>query len=566
MRTLSVMAVQAAVMLAAIGLWALPNRPHALEPPPGGKLQSVSFAPFRDGQSPLTGVYPTRAEIDQDLQRISGEVFAVRTYTSREGLEAVPELAQRLGLKVLQGAWIGGRPEINDQEIASLIHLANTWPDTVTRVIVGNEVLLRGDQTPDQLIQYIRRVKAAVKQPVTYADVWEWWLRHPEIADEVDFITIHLLPYWEDDPAGIDDVDHRIEAAWARIHKRFPTKPILVGEAGWPTAGRTRGPAVPSLVNNARFITGFIRLAARDGFDYNLIEAFDQPWKAANEGTVGANWGLETIDRVPKYDLQGPVSEDADWGHHATVSVILGLVFLVIATTGRRILGPLRLGMVAALSQGLAAALVQAALFAGISYFPFDGSFSGALLTLQALLTLAVLRACVPGRDAPRPPPSLVAVLTGFGKTGRLLAGNGVIAYGVLSVLAIALNLLLVADGRYRDFPVHDFAAPALGILGLAVLRLTTRGKAAPSACLAIGGLLDPAWPYPPPAPDRRPDIGAEASLATLLGLGAVAVLISEGTENREALAWAAIQLILCVPYAASVWAAWRGRLRGVEA
>jgi hypothetical protein len=31
-----------------------------------------------------------------------------------------------------------------------------------------------------------------VTQPVTYADVWEFWLRNPQLADEVDFITVHM--------------------------------------------------------------------------------------------------------------------------------------------------------------------------------------------------------------------------------------------------------------------------------------------------------------------------------------------------------------------------------------
>ena len=36
--------------------------------------------------------------------------------------------------------------------------------------------------------------------PVTYADVWEFWLRYRDVYEAVDFVTIHILPYWEDFP------------------------------------------------------------------------------------------------------------------------------------------------------------------------------------------------------------------------------------------------------------------------------------------------------------------------------------------------------------------------------
>src|SRR3954463_5336631 len=102
MRVLLLLAILAITVLGNFALWALPNRPQALEPPPGGKLQSVSFAPFRDGQSPLTMEYPSKAEIEEDLKLLKDEVMAVRTYTSREGLEHVPALARKYGLKVKQ--------------------------------------------------------------------------------------------------------------------------------------------------------------------------------------------------------------------------------------------------------------------------------------------------------------------------------------------------------------------------------------------------------------------------------------------------------------------------------
>ncbi len=109
-----------------------------------------------------------------------------------------------IGLKVLLGLWLSSNPVTNKVQIDTAIDLANRYPDTIRAVIVGNEVLLRGDMAANQLADTIRAVKARVKVPVTYADVWEYWLRNRDVAAAVDFITIHILPYWEDLPVAAD--------------------------------------------------------------------------------------------------------------------------------------------------------------------------------------------------------------------------------------------------------------------------------------------------------------------------------------------------------------------------
>ena len=93
----------------------------------------------------------------------------------------------------------------------------------------------------------------------------------------------------------------------------IPGKPIIIGEIGWPSSGRTRSEAVPTLVNEARFMRTLAANADALGVGYNLIEAIDQPWKRIPEGTVGAYWGLLDNNRELKFPLTGPVSEWAAW-------------------------------------------------------------------------------------------------------------------------------------------------------------------------------------------------------------------------------------------------------------
>ena len=158
-----------------------------------GKLNSLSFAPFREGQGPLDEKFPTPEQIDADLRLMGEKTHSIRTYASAEGsMPVIPALAQKHGLKMIQGAWLGAIKEDNKKEIAEVIRSANAHPDVVKRVIVGNEVLLRGDLEPEELIEYIREVKRSVKQPVSYADVWSMYMKYPQLNQRSG---LHYHPY-----------------------------------------------------------------------------------------------------------------------------------------------------------------------------------------------------------------------------------------------------------------------------------------------------------------------------------------------------------------------------------
>ena len=564
MRRLIPLLVVVLAVLANLAVWALPNRPVTLAPPPGGKLMSISFAPFRDGQSPLTQTYPSLEQVDEDLRAISPQVAGIRTYTSLEGMENVPALARKYGLTVIMGAWLSSKAVTNEKEIASLIRLANQYPDVIRRVIVGNEVLLRGDLAPAQLAGYLARVRAAIKQPVSTADVWEYWLKYPDMARSVDFITIHLLPYWENDPAGVDTAAERILSAYRQIGQRFPGKPILVGEAGWPTAGRSRGPAVPGVVNKARFDNAFMRLASENHFDYNLIEAFDQSWKIKLEGTVGGKWGLYSPNRTPKYAVTAPVVEDEHWPIKGAVAGILGVLLFVAALRGRPMLPSVGLAVLACLSQGLATSLVHAADIGwSWHYYLHDRALAAGIFGFQAVLGAAILAEVarlwtLPAvlYDAAAPEPAEGAALTFWGSR----------AMTALTALAVLWTLLLIADGRYRDFPIAPYSPQAIGLPILALCRAWQR----PAGCclgasLSASHLLGAYAQAVTPAGTRLSLVGTALTVPTatgfflLLVLGAIGLVATEGTINREALTWAGLLLILAIPYLATVVATRNG-------
>src|ERR1700716_276631 len=256
---------------------------------PNAKLQCVSYAPFRDLQTPLvptTHIAPE--QIAQDLAQLAKISDCVRTYSIENGLDQVPGLAAKVGLKVIQGIWLGSNRLKNLAQISTVVRLSKENPGVITALVVGNEVLLRGEMTTADLAATIRSVKSQVIVPVTYADVWEYWLRNREVYEAVYFVTIHILPYWEDLPVRAKHAAGHVAAIRKQMSAAFPGKEILIGETGWPSEGRMRDGALPSRTNQARVVSEILGLAKQENFRVNLIEAYDQPWKRQLEGAIGA--------------------------------------------------------------------------------------------------------------------------------------------------------------------------------------------------------------------------------------------------------------------------------------
>ncbi len=498
-------AVLALAALTALG-WAAANRPAAVDWPEG-RINSVSFAPFRPGQSPLTDTFPSAAEVDADMALLAPRVRAVRTYASLEGDYDTAALAEKHGLKLWLGVWLGADRARNAAEIEAGIRIARAHPGTVERIVVGNEVLLRRDLPPEELTADIDQVRAAVAQPVTYADVWEFWEQFPEVARHVDIVTIHLLPYWEDDPIGIDRAVAHVGDIHRRISALFPGKPVAIGETGWPSAGRWRRDAAPGRIAEARFIAGFVALAGREGFDYNLVEAFDQDWKSADEGTVGARWGLWGSDRAEKFPDPSRVSEDPGWPARAAAAAGLGILLLGVSLAAAPSFEP---------SRGRRAGVREPVL--AMMSFAVAGNLAG-----QALLGLLLLRRARALLDGARPVHRTGAEATRAARR-MVLPDTADAAFDDLSFLfvwaAAVLQMLLLFDPRYRDFPTASFAVPLVAVGARALLSdLPENG----------GG---------------REEAAAGGALAAC----ALASAALEGPFNMQSLVWNAAALILAAP------------------
>ena len=326
MKSIPSLLIAAVFATVTFAVWAYLNRPTR-EPPWPALIQGLTFSPFRAGEDPTHGLFPTDAEIDADLALLQGKVKAVRTYSVESTLAHIPDLAEKHNLNVMVGAWIDDHRDKNEQQLATAIELASTHIN-VGRVIVGNEVVLRGDLPIEELEGYLDRARDALEQPVSTAEPWHVWLAHPDLAQHVDFIAVHLLPYWEG--ASVDvAVDYSL-ALFRRLQKAFPGKPIVVAEIGWPSRGRTRESAVASEANEALFLRRFLDKAHKQQINYYVVESFDQPWKAYQEGAVGSYWGVYDVDRRPKFEFTAPIVRIPEWHILAAISVAVALVLLGI--------------------------------------------------------------------------------------------------------------------------------------------------------------------------------------------------------------------------------------------
>ena len=511
----------ALVASAIAAVWHGLGKPHPVPPTPLGPdetLTCISYAPFHDGQAPYTPalVIPD-SQIEGDLKQLAELASCVRTYSATAPQAAIARLAAKHGLAVLQGIWLNRNRADNRREIEAALKLAKAYPGTIKALIVGNEALLRGELSAGDVRAYLQEVRQRSGLPATYADVWEFWLEHPELAAVTDFVTVHILPYWENDPVAAKKVGAHLRDVMRRVGEAFPGKEILVGEVGWPSAGRMREAALPSPANQALVVSEVVAAAKERGWRVNVIEAYDQHWKRLLEGTVGGHWGLfDDTTRELKFRFGEPVSNHPDWVLKAGLGI--GAAALVFMSFGlgargrkaggwRRELGAALIALASGLTFGLAATNL-----AMENALPGEGVRAVIMLALALAVPLASAFALSRGWELP-----------GFAraldpKGWREPTRDGAVLAALLVAIVVAAShvaLGLVFDPRYKDFP---FAALTGPVTALAV-----------AAFMGVGGHARPG--------------AAEIAAACVLAGSALFIVANEGAANLQAV-WLALLFV----------------------
>ena len=267
------------------------SAPCAQPQPAPGKLSlaGLAYGPAHTGQDPTRGVSPSSEEIQADMPTLASLTGYIRTYSSTGPAEAIVQAASAAHVCVALGIQLSSDPVANAKEMAAGERLTSN--SAVHALIVGNEVLQSGDLSEAQLRSDIEQVRAKLGRavPVTVADTDTQWLQHRDLANDVDFITVHIYPFWQG--VSIDSAIQFLDQTYTRIQKTFPNKLIVIGETGWPSAGPPYKAAVPSAANQARYLREFVNWAQAKGVHYFYFAAFDEDWKVHEQG-VGTNWGL----------------------------------------------------------------------------------------------------------------------------------------------------------------------------------------------------------------------------------------------------------------------------------
>ncbi len=530
----------AMLLLSVVAAWVTVRADAGSAAPAAAALRfpCLSYAPFRmAGTSPNDkGLIIPADAIARDLAQLATVTGCVRVYGVANGLDAVPSIARTLGLRVWLGAWIGSDERLNRIELERALALAAEHADIVERLVVGSETLLRGELPPAALAGLLDAARARSPVPVAYADVWEFWLRHAAtLQPHVDQAVIHILPYWEDEPVAIGQAVDHVVATFGRVGERLAPLPVVIGETGWPAAGRMRAGARAGVREQQRFLHELMQRqpAAPSPLPINIIEAYDQPWKASLEGVAGAAWGV--------FDAQGRTRDAAAAGRTAPAAWLMGgalamacalwsalwlarwmalllpslqpgllpglptrMRVLTTAATAARS-GPGWRGMLAAACAGATLGALCLTQWQALSLLAPD-SWAGvsrmAVLAASTAWAVAEALALALALDGARPPMPAGPLLR------RLRSA------GLLAVTAYALALL--ADGRYLDLAWPALAAPALPL----ALHALVAGRDPGRSVVRVGA-------------------------AALLAACAVAIVLQEGVVNAAAVVLALLMLVL---------------------
>lgn len=413
--------VIALLVVVNFSIWSYVNNPLQLRPWTKTTM-GLTYDPMREHDTKNNNQYPTVDDMNRDLALLNNKVDAIRTYTVLKEQDKIPELISKnkYQMNVSVGAWIDGDLEKNRQEIDALIRISKPDDPSISRIrrlIVGNEVMLRKDITEEALINYIREVKKVKFEelakfnegkkdkdkrkaiPVSTAETWDMWKAHPNLVKEVDFIAVHILPYWE----GIDVADavDYVFFRYNELKQKYPDKSIVITEAGWPSDGQPFKHAIASISNQARFLREFLNRVDEfnqvhpredEKIKYYIVEAFDQPWKKSIEGSAGAYWGLFKANRQAKYPLDGDVIVLPGWRNWAAGAAVFSVVLMGLFTFTRTTLqlpGLVFFGLIA----NLAASVIFWSASIGAQQYQTELSlfFWGLMILMQIMAAIILL-------------------------------------------------------------------------------------------------------------------------------------------------------------------------------
>lgn len=251
------------------------------------QIHGMCFSPYLEGQT--VGDTLSESQIRQRMDVISPYTNWVRSFSCIEGNEFIPKIAREYGLKTMVGAWISNDKEANEKQITALIELSKAGQ--VDIAVVGNEVLLRGDLSKEELIAYIKRVKEAVPNiPVACVDTYYQFSEYPALTEACDVILANCYPFWEG--YDIADASVNLQKMYAFTEQYAKDKKVIITETGWPSEGELVNQALPSKTNVMKYFIDINNWSKKHHVEIFYFSSFDESWKVHQEGDIGQRWGI----------------------------------------------------------------------------------------------------------------------------------------------------------------------------------------------------------------------------------------------------------------------------------
>jgi len=261
-------------------------------------IHGLCFSPYLEGQD--AGDILFEEQIRRRMDVISPNIKWVRTFSCTDGNELIPQTANTKGKKAIVGAWISDDKLRNEKEIEWLIELAKAG--FVDIAAVGNEVLLRGDITEEELLNYIHRVKEALSGldiPVGYVDTYYEYYKRPNLVEASDVILVNCYPFWEG--SAIENALTHLRQMYAITKSVAKGKQVIIAETGWPSQGEMIKDAAPSKLNATKYFIQTQEWVMKEGIAMFHFSSFDESWKVRIEGKLGACWGIWDKNEHLKY-------------------------------------------------------------------------------------------------------------------------------------------------------------------------------------------------------------------------------------------------------------------------
>ncbi len=292
---------------------------------------AICYSGYRDGQNPSQGIYPSYEEIKEDLNILAKNWKFLRLYDCGPHADIVLDVIQneKLDFKVMLGVDMGAEisnpncpweanfseqklldnRQANSKQVDRLIELSQTFQDIIFSVSVGNEASVEwtDHMVPvESLINYVKRIKSFIKQPVTFCENYVPWTNKLEsLVAELDFISIHSYPAWE--YKTLEDALDFTKQNYYSVVDHYPNKPVIITEAGWTTASNGRGiePWNASEELQAIYYKQLLDWTTKEKILTFVFEAFDESWKGSPDPLEPEKyWGLFNIDRTPKLAMR----------------------------------------------------------------------------------------------------------------------------------------------------------------------------------------------------------------------------------------------------------------------